>query len=502
MKITKSLRPNELHMWLENARYDYELTDERECIQALFNTTPGKIKMLKLLEDIVEVGYLKESLIIFDNGDKKITLDGNRRLSLFKISEYPDLVTSYGVSDAMLDALEHVQELECYIYNDLEEAYDHVENRHQGELGGIGIIPWDSHNKERFKEIRGQEVGIGKKILDFFEQTKILEYQFVKENIRDISTISRIFDAKCIRSDKFLLANKNAYNLSNKSHTDKINELLTIFYQHGGKVNLVYTVEQIKDLFKDVPSIIQNMMPNALPIDDGILDKESDEVSTPVNSVSGHQNSTASFGNTDNLSKLNANTASLRNNLKQEGTLVFAWKTSEIDINNDVLKYYLGKLSYYYLDSSTSSGMAKFVYHSAPLYYRILLECAIKELIKFIKVSENQKKFNINNIPDATLFSSFIGTTNEKTSVVNKRKLYGVHQICKVINCQQAKKKVDIITKELQQMSISTESAYDKFVDDLNEIIHGTKIYLDDNTLKKYDRVTLSILQLISIIMK
>ena len=510
MKITRSLSPDELHMWLDNARYDYKLTDEKECIQVLFDSTPRLTKMINLLENIVEVGFIRENLIVFDDGKKKVVLDGNRRLSLFKIENYPKLVESYKISTENIVRLNEIQEINCDIYDDIDEAYDHVDSRHQGELKGVGIIPWDSHNKERFKEIRGQKVSIGKQILDFFKNTDVPEYQFVKDNIKDISTIDRIVGAKCISNGKFFLANKNGYDLTNKSHTDKLNQLFEKLYLTEEKVRSVYSVKMIEEFFKNIPSILQDMTPTALPITYESPNKESDVNLNSPTTAKGYQTSVANSKNFSNIIKANLNTNSSRNNLKQEDISVFAWRSSGLNINNDMLKYYIGRLSGYDLTSS-SDGVKKFIYHSAPIYYRIALECSITEFIKFINLSENQKKFNLNNIKGADgnvidVVSHLAGTTNSKTHVVNSKKLYGIHQISRVMKLQTKdekvkKEKIGDIIKELQQMSMSSESDYSKFVDDLNEIVHGMKIYLDDNTLKKYDRITLLILQLISTIM-
>ena len=41
----KKMDFKELTMWYDNARYEYELADEKECIITLFEITPDKINM-------------------------------------------------------------------------------------------------------------------------------------------------------------------------------------------------------------------------------------------------------------------------------------------------------------------------------------------------------------------------------------------------------------------------------------------------------------------------
>ena len=45
----KKMDFKELTMWYDNARYEYELADEKECIITLFEITPGEKKMKNLL---------------------------------------------------------------------------------------------------------------------------------------------------------------------------------------------------------------------------------------------------------------------------------------------------------------------------------------------------------------------------------------------------------------------------------------------------------------------
>lgn len=517
MKITESLSPDELQMWLDNARYDYELADEKECIQVLFNSTPGRKKMISLLKSIIQVGFIRESLIVFDDGNKKVVLDGNRRLSLFKIKNYLDLIETYNISEEDLGQLKAIQSINCDIYNDIEEAYNHVESRHQGELDGAGNIPWSPQNKERFKESRGEEKSIGALVFEFFKNTDIPEYAFVKDNIQHVSTINRIVEKKCIFRDKFLLNNKKDYDFSNIYHTDKLNEMFTIFYERKATVTDVYTVKLIEEFFENVIPIPQIYKDGDKLLLQGTLLEETIKSPTITNqtTIVHSEELDTSESNREGLDASESTSTytppsevvkQSRNTLKPETISIFSWKSSGISIDNNVLKHYIKELSDNTIDSS-SDGLKKFIYHSAPIYYRIILECAVWEFTDFIKTNVNQKKFNLNNIKDADenvidVVSRFTGTTKWKTSVVNCNKLHGVHVISKEIKSREQREKVKSITKELQQMSMSSESDYSKFIDDLNEIVHGAKIYLDDNTLKKYDKITLLILQLISTIVK
>lgn len=150
----KKMDFKELTMWYDNARYEYELADEKECIITLFEITPGEKKMKNLLSEIIRIGEVRESLIIYKDNDKNIVLDGNRRISLLLIDKYPDLIEKYKISLQDTEMIKKISTLYCSVYEDLEEAYDHVESRHQGEQDGKGVVRWNSAGKQRMKEIR------------------------------------------------------------------------------------------------------------------------------------------------------------------------------------------------------------------------------------------------------------------------------------------------------------------------------------------------------------
>jgi len=502
MKQTREITSLELKMWLENARYEYGQINEKECIRTLFEKSPGTAKMLKLLESISDTGYFNESFIVFDNGEEKVTLDGNRRLSLLKLSEYPDLVEKYKVSNEQLNKVKLITNVVCDVYDDVEKAYDHVENRHQGQSEGVGLIPWNSENKDNFNETRGRRVGFSKRIFDFFKNTSNPEYNFVRKNLKDITTIKRIFGAKCISKDKFHLSNSDGYDLDNAQHVGKINEMLKFFYEQGGNVGQVYNVDLTQALFKDISTIQDDMTPNALfkgPIE-------------PLNKKELIENGMETDANDSEKSLLNSPTpkipqvkSSSKNKLKFSQVNLFEWKSKGIDIDNNELKYYLNELTSYQINSN-SANISKFLYQSAPVYYRIMLECAIGNFTSWIKMPVNQKKFNYNNVnieiefgkSKDVIFERFTGTSTMKESMVNTNKLHGILLLSKVMK---SNNKVTILrkhTKRLNELALNNEASLSQFVDEINNIVHGSITSLDNNKLKNYDEATCLFLQIIS----
>lgn len=472
---------DELTMWYDNARYNHELADEKECIITLFEITPGEKKMKNLLNEINRVGDLRETLIVYKNNNMNIVLDGNRRISLLLVSKYPDLIEKYKISDQSIKKIKNIKLINCCVYSDLEEAYDHVESRHQGEQEGRGVVPWNSDGRQRMKEIRGQEASLGYKVLQFFKNSNLPQHAFLKEHIKNISTIERILFNKYIYSDIFGLKSKNEYDLENIQIINKLTELFEMFYKKNsnGAVKYVYRAEDIKNFFSSLEPINKHAEQLSLEFENSteLLEGESsDEKKEAYDDKSKREDKKK------------------RNNYKSSIVKLFKWRSKGININNSCLNYYIKTLNDYSVDS-TSTHQNKFIYNTAPIYYRIILECAIREFTKFINDPINKNNFNAVSEEYYNCFNS----TSKTTSLVTGNKLNGIYNISKRIKDTDKKKEIKNLIKELNKINMNSIEKYNSFVDALNEVVHGSVKSLSDEKVLEYDTITLVNLQLISI---
>lgn len=471
----------ELTMWYDNARYAYELADEKECIITLFEIAPGEKKMKNLLNEINKVGGLRETLIVYKDNNMNIVLDGNRRISLLLIAKYPDLIEKYKIPDQSIEKIKKIRSINCSVYSDLEEAYDHVESRHQGEREGRGVVPWDSGGRQRMKEIRGQETSLGYRVLQFFKNSNLPQHAFVKEHIKNISTIERILCKKYIYSGKFGLKSKYEYDLDNLQIINKLNELFVIFYRYNsdGPVKSVYTASDVEELFSSLKPIGDNTEQLVL---------EFEKKPNPMETENGREEKGRPNDTMKNEHKKK------RNNYKSSIVKLFKWSSKGINISNSCLNYYIKALNSYSLNS-TSIMQNKFLYDAAPIYYRIILECAIREFTDFINILTNRNKFNAIPKENYNCFNS----TSKTTSLVTGNKLYGIYDISKRIKDNDKKKEINVLIKELNRINMNSIEKYNSFVDALNEVVHGSVKSLSDEKMLEYDTITVVNLQLISI---
>ena len=472
---------NKLTLWKDNARYSKTLESEEECLEELFGNKNMNKKQKVLLNDIFLETDVIENLIVYkeeinENEFQYIVLDGNRRLSLFKINNYPELIKKYDLDVVKLNHLKDtIKSIDCKIYDDLGQAYKHVELRHLDEQNGKGTVKWASENKDRMKEIQGKEVNsIGFKILKFYESTTKPEFQNVKKQIKDKSTLDRIFGYKDTYNGIFGLNNKNEYDLYNYDHQKKINELLEKFYDVGGKVASVYTAKQSRELFSDVPSLPKN--DNQISLDDLNID---------VNGFKIKEEGITKVNPNENIDK-NKN----HNQYKIKDANLFNWTNKGIKSQNSLLNYYLKKLI---SSNQTLSNDKNLIMDLAPYFYRLLLDIAIRDITDFI-FKGNADSILVQDFPKEAF-----NTTTQGVSCVNTNKINNIISICDKLRKNEYKNAFNTYKKELNKygLTVKNTKCIDKFVNDLNIVVHGSSQTLSKQTLENYDAITLILIQLI-----
>lgn len=483
----------DLVLWNDNVRYNHSAKSEEECLYEMFENKKLLSKQKRLLDDIFLETKMFETCIVYkevNNGNSKfIVLDGNRRISLFKIFFYDDLVQKYKLDYSKLEHINsNIKTINCQIYDDLDLAYKHVEKRHLGEQGGSGTVPWDSANKERMKILRGNQIdSIGYKILEFYNSTNKEEFLKVKRIVKHKSTLDRIFNSKYVYADIFGLENSKQYDLYNVEHQMKINEMLIAFYTAGGKVDIVYHVEKGKELFKNIESINRNKQ---ITIDKFISNNNEKELPQ------------LDFNDVDSEKKYDTPKSSCEKEIDQDltvrynkytcsGAKLFMWTSKGIHSNNTTFDYYFGKL----LKLGNKNGITNdFILDVAPYFQRLLLDISIHDLTVHI----NSLKGQSSKLKSSFDFNPF-NTTSNNDSFVNLKKLLAILNLPRELKVNNAidvfKPYYTILNKE--NFTVNREDIIAKFVIDLNSVIHGSNTVFSNELLEKYDLITITLIQLI-----
>ena len=486
-----------LTLWKENVRFSEKMTNEEDCLIALFENKTMNKKQKKLLDDIFFENKVFEDIIVYrDKRGDNIVLDGNRRISLFKIANYPELLEKYKIDIEKIRSIcTNIKSVECKVYYDFQDACKQVELRHLDEQDGKGIVKWNAQNKDRMRLLQGfDEPSLGFKIMEFYKTVDDKEFSYVKKIIGNKSTIDRIFDYKYVYSEIFGLNSKNDYDLKNRSHQSKINEILKIFYDAGGKVGLVYKSEDVKELLKTVEPL--NLITNQLSFDNmaysqsRLLDLEIKNFDNK-NEKYDSQEKSDNHINFDNVFEIsNGKEEPLRknNSYVSESLKLFDWKSESLSFKNHVFNNYLRNIIYDY------SNHNDLIHVLAPYFYRLLLDISIRELNAYIIMDCGKCK--LKNSFDMKPF----GTTSDNTSVVNSNKIIGILSICDYLRTNEYIKEFSKYKSRLSIIGISVKNPKNigTFVDDLNSVVHGSVEGLQRATLEKYDVITLNLLKIMS----
>lgn len=486
-----------LALWKENVRFLEKMTNEEECIKALFDNKAMNRKQKKLLDAIFSENKVYEDIIIYrDEHGNNIVLDGNRRISLFKIANYPELLEKYKIDIKKIRSIcTNIKRVECKVYYDFKEACKQVELRHLDEQDGKGIVRWNAQNKDRMRLLQGfDEPSLGFKIMEFYKTVDDKEFSFVKKIIGNKSTIDRIFDYKYVYSQIFGLNSKNDYDLKNCTHQSKINEILKKFYDAGGKVGLVYKSEDVKELLKTVeplkPATNQLSFDNMVYSKTSMIDEEK-ECFTADNKKYDSQEKSDNHINYDSVFEtfeVKKATERKNNSYVSEPLKLFNWKSEGLSFNSSILNKYLYNIIYDY------SKYYELIPVLAPYFYRLLLDISIRELNAYIITDDAKSKLK-NNF-DMKPF----GTTSDNTSVVNSNKIIGILSICDYLRTNEYAKEFSKYKSGLSKIGISVKNkkGVDAFVDNLNSVVHGSIESLQQEILEKYDVITLNLLKIMS----
>lgn len=486
-----------LVLWKENVRFSEKMTNEEECIKALFDNKTMNRKQKKLLDAIFSENKVYEDIIIYrDEHGNNIVLDGNRRISLFKIANYPELLEKYKIDIKKIRSIcTNIKSVECKVYYDFKEACKQVELRHLDEQDGKGIVKWNAQNKDRMRLLQGyDEPSLGFKIMELYKTLDGKEFGYVKKIICNKSTIDRIFCCKYVYSEIFGLNSKKDYDLKNHSHQSKINEILEKFYNAGGKVGLVYKSEDVKELFKTVeplkPTTNQLSFDNMAYSQTNLID-EKKEYFPANNKKYDNQEKSDNYINCDSaFETLEAKKATERknNSYVSEPLKLFNWKSEGLSFNSSILNKYLYNIIYDY------SKYYELIPVLAPYFYRLLLDISIRELNAYI-ITDNAKS-KLKNDFDMKPF----GTTSDNTSGVNSNKIIGILSICDYLRTNEYAKEFSKYKSGLSKIGISVKNkkGVDAFVDNLNSVVHGSVESLQQEILEKYDAITLNLLKIMS----
>lgn len=202
---------SDLLLDLENPRLAQGQQDQPAALHAMLRAEGPKT--LALAESISKEGVSPgERLLVMPSEQEPgrfIVLEGNRRLVALKILADPGLATAVLTPAQQKNLLKwsaeykkrgEIQVVECAVFPTREEANPWIERRHQGEQGGVGIVPWGATEAARFAARRSGKVGPELQVLDFVAQHGQMD-ESTREKLHNvpITNLDRLIADKAVR---------------------------------------------------------------------------------------------------------------------------------------------------------------------------------------------------------------------------------------------------------------------------------------------------------------
>lgn len=204
LQEVKKINIDKLNVWFDNPRHGLQ-TEQKEYSQVdvinILIDVVGEDKMFKLIEDIYNVkGLLKNIMpVVVCKDDKYYVYDGNRRISSLKILKNPSIVESESLKNRVIKLIGNsdvsfAENPMVYLTDDENEALDIMDKMHTGEQEGVGMIPWESYQRDVSLDRRGKSLQYPRA----FKICQVLKYTtktFTKDTLT-YTDLNRLFGAK------------------------------------------------------------------------------------------------------------------------------------------------------------------------------------------------------------------------------------------------------------------------------------------------------------------
>ena len=264
-KFTKSdISIKNLSLWDENARFPdkYFNKTEKELIE--YFVSKKNFKLNELAEEVVNEFDLPqlEKLVVYAFNGKKIVLEGNRRLAVYKLLNDPKLTDDTKLQNKLTGLKSTIKidynfKLECLVSEDKEQGLRYINRKH---LRGNNEVSWGDNERAHHNARGGNanqkelfKVAITKiiKDIDFPEELKeqVLGHGFV-------TTFWRLVEQKpAWDTFGFSLNKSGELEITDKDFKDKLKVIIFDVLQkgkHNGKLFSRLNTKEIKDYLEGI----------------------------------------------------------------------------------------------------------------------------------------------------------------------------------------------------------------------------------------------------------
>jgi len=136
-------------------------------------------KLIALAKHITENGLnpAEKFILIADDEEQFIVLDGNRRLAALRALDSPEVISGQLKGGAVRQlkkladayAEDPIADVPCIVFRDRDQADPWIELIHDGESGGAGLVKWGAQQRSRYQSRKGKKA-LHLQVLDYVKE--------------------------------------------------------------------------------------------------------------------------------------------------------------------------------------------------------------------------------------------------------------------------------------------------------------------------------------------
>jgi hypothetical protein len=262
--INISIPLYELSLWDENARFSDQYFNKTEEELIEYFLSKKNFKIVNLAEEIVKDFDLPqlEKLVAYRFDDKNVILEGNRRLTAYKLLANPLLIKDQNLKKKFIELKNKIEiadtyELECVITDNLEKGYRYIERKH---LNNNNEVQWGDNERAHHKKRRGKA---NEKELLKVEISKVIQGLDFPAELRErvlgpgyVTTFWRLIEqSPAQKIFGFSFDKDNQLNIRDKTFKDKLKVIIWDVLNNGTYKEKLFSrlkVNEIDDYLKEI----------------------------------------------------------------------------------------------------------------------------------------------------------------------------------------------------------------------------------------------------------
>lgn len=272
---------------LENFRIG-EHDTVREAYQSMLEEQ--KQNLTNLAADIIEHGLSPTELFsVCPNPDMPnhyIVCEGNRRITAIRMLETPPLAAGTSLHKRFVELSKMylkkpIKRVSCVVFKDKESAFLWSERKHNGEMGGRGVVKWSAEATSRADAFRGK-VRPSMAVIDHLKSNNLLPKALEATLVGRTSNLDRVFQMPYMKETLGIKIEKDGSIFIENGNSKQGGELLVRMLKAMAVKG--FTVDKIRHA-SDRKDFIDQFSAHTVKVSNATLKKDNKGSPNPVSNV-------------------------------------------------------------------------------------------------------------------------------------------------------------------------------------------------------------------------